>query len=144
MLAYPASEAEIKSLLLRRAGLTVDEVSKGKSDPSFENLMNVLSDIHRGKEVLYGSYLETHGSEPENFCLVSHFCDMKRKYVRAENIVKIKSEGGDVGLIELLDTYSDLAVYAVMGVQMIIHLQQRKLKQELQERKIRTDDNDII
>ena len=120
------SEQQITQLLVQRAGLTPADVEMGKPDFQFESILRGLVDIHRGKEVLYGNYMETHGSEPENFCLVQHFCDTKRKYVRAENFVKLKSDGKDLDLMQLLDTYSDLAVYAAMGIQLTLHLIERK------------------
>lgn len=123
--------SNVRQFLIERAGLTQETISKGSFDAEFETILGALIDIHRGKEVLYGNYIKTHGSEPETFSIVQHFCDMKRKYIRAENFVKIKSEKEfDIDLVELIDTYSDLAVYAAMGVQLLIHLKQRKTNDE--------------
>ena len=116
----------VRKLIIDRAGLSQAEVAAGKADPDFEAIVDALVDVHRGKEVLYGNYMETHGSEPENFCLIQHFCDTKRKYVRAENFVKLKADNKSVELVQLLDTYADMAVYSIMGVQMVMHLMNRK------------------
>lgn len=119
---------QLISVLVGRAGLTKQDVAMGKPDEVFENILEALVQIHRGKEVLYGNYMETHGSEPENFCLIQHFCDLKRKYVRAENFVKLKAEGKPLDLNQLVDTYSDLAVYAAMGIQLTYHLMDERKK----------------
>ena len=121
---------ELQKLLIERAGLSQELIDKGTPDEIFEGILDALKSIHTGKGVLYGSYLETHGSEPANFCLIQHFCDTKRKYVRAENFVKQRADGVEHDINELLDTYSDLAIYAIMGIQLINHLQQRRQSNE--------------
>lgn len=118
-------QESIRKLIVERAGLTQKDIEQGKPDQVFETIVAALVDVHRGKEVLYGNYMETHGSEPENFCIIQHFCDTKRKYVRSENFVKLKADNKDVELVQLLDTYADMAVYSIMGVQLIMHLMTR-------------------
>lgn len=112
-------------LLLQRAGITDELLEVGEVDQLFEKILEALGAIHRGKEALYGNYLETHGDEPTNFALVQHFCDLKRKFVRAENFVKKRLDGQNISLVEMLDTYSDMAVYGAMGVQLCLHLMTR-------------------
>lgn len=117
---------DMRAKLLERAGLTEEMVSRGKVDYAFEEILEAMREIHRGKEVLYGNYMETHGDEGETFSLIQHFCDTKRKYVRAENFVKQQADGGNISLDELLDTYCDLAVYSIIGVQLIFHLLEKR------------------
>lgn len=112
--------------LIKRAGLTIDMVEKGKRDHYFEEILDGLEMVHRGKEVLYGRYLEIHGSDPQMFALMEHFADLKRKYVRAEHFMKHSMEGVEIDILELYDTYTDMAVYAAMGVQLIEHLMERE------------------
>lgn len=115
--------------LVKRSGLTDEEIAKGKPDLNFERILKGLCDIHRGKEALYGNYLETHGKDPDAFFLTQHFCDLKRKYVRAENFIKQfdpKDKDG-IQLEQLIDTYSDMAVYAVMGIQAVFHIINRRV-----------------
>lgn len=116
---------DIKQMLLSRSGLTEQLINAGKPDEAFSRICSALEDIHKGKEVLYGEYLITHGSDPTLFALIEHFCDIKRKYVRAEHFVKGVSAGVQFDLHELLDTYCDTAVYAIMGIQLVLHLKQR-------------------
>lgn len=116
--------------LVNRAGLDAAMVEMGREDFEFNLITLAMRKIHRGKEVLYGNYLHTHGNDPEKFALMEHFCDVKRKYVRAESFLKATMEGRDIPLDELLDTYADMAVYAVMGIQMILHLERRGIKHE--------------
>lgn len=112
-----------RELLLKRAGLTPAMVQRGKTDEFFTVVMDALSDIYKGKQVLYGNYLETHGGDPTQFALMEHFSDIKRKYVRAQAFMKEYFNGShDMPLDELLDTYSDLAVYGAIGVQLVLHL----------------------
>ena len=118
-------EHEIKDYLLKRAGLTKEDSLSGPLDSTFDEIAFALCDVRQGKEKLYGNYIENNGGEPEVFCLVQHFCDIKRKFVRAENITKLKSEGKEVDLEHLIDTYADLAVYSMIGIQLIMHLMER-------------------
>lgn len=120
----------VQFLLLKRAGLSEADVAAGRTDNLFNDIADILKDIHKGKEVLYGDYLITHGSDSDKLFLLQHFCDLKRKYVRYENYSKRVLENKDVDIYELLDTLSDLAVYSIMGLQMVDEL----LKRE-QERK---------
>lgn len=115
-------EIDPRAILLNRAGITPELLEAGEVDQQFEFILEALGTIHRGKEALYGNYLETHGDEPTNFALVQHFCDLKRKYVRAETFVKKRLDGQHISLEEMLDTYADLAVYGAMGVQLVLHL----------------------
>lgn len=112
---------DIRELLFARAGLKPRMTELGEEDKMFNAIAETLIAIHRGKEVLYGNYLETHGKEPPQFFLTQHFCDVKRKYVRAENFIRRYVQDKDsIPLEELLDTYSDIAVYAIMGIQAIV------------------------
>ena len=111
--------------MVSRAGLTHELVDKGSDDNEFHQILQGMKLIRKGKEVLYGNYIETHGSDPTNFALMEHFADLKRKYVRAEHFMKLTMSGGDIDINELFDTYSDMAVYAAMGIQLIEHLIER-------------------
>ena len=42
-------------ILLRRSGLSSDDIAKGSRDSDFEAIQKTLADIHQGKEVLYGN-----------------------------------------------------------------------------------------
>lgn len=116
---------EFINLLISRAGLSKEMIEKGRDDLRFINVMQAMEQIHKGKEVLYGNYLETHGRDPELFALMEHFADLKRKYIRAETFIKKRADGDDIPLLELLDTYMDMSVYAAMGVDLIRHLMER-------------------
>lgn len=108
-----------------RAGLTSHTIGLGSDDPGFTDILGGMSYVHQGKEVLYGKYLETHGSDPEMFALMEHFADIKRKFVRAEQFMKKRMDGKDISIDELFDTYSDLAIYGALGVQLVQHLIER-------------------
>lgn len=116
---------DIIATMVNRAGLTVDISVRSKNDRTFDAIISGLKRIHDGKEVLYGNYIETHGKDPELFALMEHFADLKRKYIRAEHIMKRLAKGEIINKMELFDTYSDMAVYAVMGIQLLIHLEER-------------------
>lgn len=122
---------EMLNTLIERAGLTNDIMAKAKINSDFEAITDVLKDIHAGKSVLYGDYMKTHGADSENWGIIQHFLDLKRKYVRAENFVDRKVNGEDIELEEMLDTYSDMAVYSIMGVQIIFkYIKERDEKDE--------------
>lgn len=87
--------------------------------------------IHAAKAVHYGDYIKTHGDETPQLFAVQHFCDIKRKYVRAKTFVERMTRGEQVDFTDLLDTYSDLAVYAIMGLQMAFHCRE-KMQPELE------------
>jgi hypothetical protein len=116
----------MKNYLLERAGLAQEIVDRGQTDQDFNEILDALREIHKGKQVLYGNYLTTHGSDPLKFCLMEHYCDIKRKFVRAENFLKKVMDGQDIPMPELLDTYSDIAVYGALGVQLLFHLMERE------------------
>ena len=115
----------IIALMRDMAGVTSTLAQAGPPNEDFVAILEGMKDIHRAKTVLYGDYLKTHGSDPQLFALMEHFADIKRKYVRAENFMKLVMSGKDMSTDELFDTYSDLAVYAAMGVQLLIHLGER-------------------
>jgi hypothetical protein len=112
-----AGHEALHDVLLKRAGLTADLIARGKSDPEFSAILSALEAIHRGKEVLYGNYLETHGASPT--ALVEHYADVKRKWVRVQNFVAKRLNGEKLDYHELMDTFSDMAVYSIMGIQLL-------------------------
>ena len=116
----------MRDYLISRAGLSKEMVALGKGDQQFSEILAALEAIHKGKQALYGNYLETHGADPLKFCLMEHYGDIKRKFVRSENFMKKLMDGKDIPLSELLDTYSDIAVYGALGVQLILHLMERQ------------------
>lgn len=116
-------EKEIINALVARASLTDAIVAKGKSDPDFDSILQGLSAIHKGKEVGYGSYKKANESVPVDFRIIFHYADMRRKFIRLENLaMQATKKDGGVDFFDLLDTYSDLAVYAAMGLQMIFDI----------------------
>ncbi len=114
-----SSNNDICTKLIERSGLSVEIIAAGEHDPEFADIVGALNDIHQGKQVLYGDYVKTHGSESPSFTLLQHFCDLKRKYVRAEHFIKLQLNNDAPPIEELLDTYADMAVYSVMGIQAI-------------------------
>lgn len=112
--------------LIERAGLTQDLINMGSADEGFKDIVQAMLAIHKGKEVLYGNYMETHGSDPKYFALMEHYADVKRKFVRADNYLKKALAGADIDIMELLDTYCDIAVYGAIGVQLVLHLKERE------------------
>ena len=117
-----------KKILLARAGITPELIAAGAEDVPFDQIMDALMDIHKGKSALYGNYMETHGAkdDPELFCLMEHYCDIRREWLRAENFIKKSAAGEDIALEELLDTFSDMAVYSALGIQLVFKLMARK------------------
>ena len=111
---------KLREQLIAMASITADDISAGEADIVFDEILVTLRDIHRGKGVLYGDYIKTHGSAKLTMAAIQHFCDIKRKFVRAENIVNDLSEIRDETRIRaLLDTYCDMAVYAIMGIHLV-------------------------
>jgi len=111
--------------LIQRAGLTEAILQISKKNPKFKEILETMEIIYNGKQVLYGDYLETHGSDPTNLAIAEHYCDIKRKYVRADSAVKKILSGENIDIDELTDTYLDLAVYGAIGVMLIDHLKER-------------------
>ena len=83
--------------------------------------------IHWQKYTLARAYcmgtMKTRSQEPENFALLSLFFDVKRKYVRFENMAKMIASGEKLSHDEIIDTLSDLAVYGVMGLMLMDYLE---------------------
>ena len=117
---------EIVDKLVTRAGLDIETIMKGKPDQIFDTIMAAASAIHQGKEVLYGDYLKTHGSDPVNFSLMAHYADIKRKFVRIEHFVKARLDGSTIPLHEHLDSMMDICVYSAIGVQLILHYMEKE------------------
>ena len=115
----------ISDRMLERSGLTMEFIQTGLDDSNFRSILEGMQLIYKGKSVLYGNYIETHGSNPTPFALMEHFADLKRKYIRAEHFMKRTLSGEKIDILELLDTYSDMAVYAAIGVQLIFHLEEK-------------------
>lgn len=105
--------------LEQRAGVHEDAQEASTEEcAEFNSLADTLCRIHAVKAIHYGDYLKTHGDETKELFATQHFCDIKRKYVRAKTFIERMTRGETVDFHDLLDTYSDLAVYAVMGLQM--------------------------
>ena len=113
---------QVVRLTMERAGLTNEVIELATPDNRFDNIVEALRAVHQGKGVLYGNYIETHGTGPELWCLMGHYMDLKRKGIRAEQFMQKRCAGDVVPIEELLDTYADMAVYAMLGIQLIIHL----------------------
>lgn len=118
--------------LMRRASV-VPEAPEAETDEQqqFRALANALVSIHGAKAVHYGDYLKTHGDESVQLFAVQHFCDIKRKYVRAKTFIERMTRGEKIDFTDLLDTYSDLAVYAIMGLQMAFHCRDKSAYPEI-------------
>jgi hypothetical protein len=120
---------KVESKLLTLAGIKLEK-GPHEIDIRFFSVMLALGEIHSAKSKLYGDYMETHGSEPELMALTQHFCDIKRKFVRAENYIRLRNEGDKIPLDDLLDTYADLAVYGIMGLELIFHILERDYSED--------------
>ena len=113
----------IKELIIKRSELLPKDIADGKDDLLFDEILRAMRDVHRGKENIYGNYLETHDDEEIATRLLQHFFDVKRKYIRASNFLAKNPMNLDkIDCTQLLDTYMDLAIYSVMGVQLLLHL----------------------
>lgn len=110
---------DIVETLVHQADLSREVLDCATNDHEFLKVLHGLEQIHNGKGVLYGNYLETHGQGNELLCLTEHFCDMKRKYIRADHYIKQRFNDNNLPLTELLKSYSDLAVYAMLGLQLV-------------------------
>jgi len=122
------------SLILSKSGVTDSspQVSHSEEHHQYAVFSDVLVKIHGAKAVQYGDYLKTHGDETSQLFAMQHFCDIKRKYVRAKVFMERMARGEDVNFEDLLDTYSDLAVYAIMGLQMAFHCMEKTEQPEVQ------------
>lgn len=109
--------------LLKLSGLSSEILSKSEKSAEFIAIQDTLAKIHAGKGVLYGDYVKTRSQEPKNFALLSLFFDIKRKYVRFENMAKMIASGEKLSHDEIIDTLSDLAVYGVMGLMLMDYLE---------------------
>lgn len=125
--------------IIARSGLSEELFEMDvKPDFDFREILRALQKIHKGKSILYGNYMETHGDENDKLSIIQHYCDIKRKWVRIDNFVKALLEDNEaIPLEELLDTYSDMAVYSALGIQLVSHLMDRKDAKAESMRKIR-------
>lgn len=112
--------------LLTRASIHPDAVgAETMETKEFKELVDALQRIYAVKATHYGSYIATHGQDSPQLFATEHFCDIKRKYVRAKTFIERMTRGEVVDFTDLLDTYSDLAVYAIMGLQMAFHCREK-------------------
>lgn len=119
----------IRDNLIKFSGMSTEEInqaSKVKQDQDFEMIIETLKEIHRAKGVLYGNYIETHGCDPELLALTEHYADVKRKFVRADNYMKQRHNGKDLSPTLLIDTYMDMAVYSILGIQLAMEKAERR------------------
>lgn len=114
------------SELLTRASVS-DSSPQASTDEQhqFRMFADAMTQIHGAKAIHYGDYIKTHGSDTPQIFATEHYCDIKRKYVRAKTFVERMTRGEAVDFTDLLDTYSDLAVYAIMGLQMAFHCREK-------------------
>ena len=96
------------------------EKMNGK-DTNFDLVLSTVRKIHYGKGLIYGEYSKNIGEIencPHDERMYSSFMDLKRKFNRILPIIKnMKADELNIKQTEqLLDTYIDLSVYALMGV----------------------------
>ena len=118
----------VHEILLERSGLSERDVMEGKIDITFELIATMLTKIHQGKSVLYGDYIKTHADDNYKLGFTQHYCDIKRKWVRYDNFIRLLSDDKYPDRLELVDTLADMAVYAIIGLQLIDHYNEPEIR----------------
>ena len=115
----------IQSLLLNLASINELDVECGIENPEFKEIQEALYKINRGKSRYYGDYIQNIlKDEPtQMMVIIQLFLETKRKWTRLNNLVKeiSKNSSPEPKQIEsLLDTLSDLGVYSVMNIHLLV------------------------
>jgi hypothetical protein len=95
------------------------------TDTPFFKLLEMINDIKFAKEHEYGDYVANQmATSSSRLSIFGHFVNIRRKFMRAEHIVE-KIVDREATPDALIDTYVDMAVYALLGVQLAYELKQR-------------------
>lgn len=114
------SELNIREVLLKRAGIEMHNHQPNLIiESDLLHIVEALLDIHRIKGQVYGDYVRNKFQEGKDTALFAHFIDIQRKFMRAKNINIMLMKGQHHDRDDLFDTYSDLAVYSILGILLI-------------------------
>lgn len=89
-------------------------------DEDFELLLLTVLNIQGAKRNQYGDYIEAR-EKSEDIAIFENFVDIKRKYVRLSIAVT-----KEYSFKDLCEGYLDLAVYGLLGLQLLFHIQERR------------------
>jgi hypothetical protein len=89
-------------------------------DDDFEDLVAKILLIQAAKRHQYGDYIEARDESPY-IALFENFTDLKRKYVRLDVAIK-----RDYSFKDLAEGYLDLAIYGLLGLQLLFHIEENK------------------
>lgn len=106
---------KLRSLLLERAGVSMDRLPFELPESKFKDILKVLEEIQHVKAQQYGDYIKQQKDVTARLALFDHFVNIRRKFKRAEHTIE-RIVDREANPDDLLDTYSDLAVYAVLGI----------------------------
>lgn len=125
---------DVEELIYKHSGLPdslLNDDSRIEPQGKMGQILGALYHVHRGKGVLYGNFINNKKNSPELLAIIEHYCDIKRKWVRINNIIHKLSNFGPQNPVEeisesdlklaLFETYTDLAVYSAMGLELIHH-----------------------
>ena len=111
-------------LIEKLSGVEQLEFDLKDVNPEFVAIVEKLISVHAGKSLLYGDYIDNR-DEKDSVAIFEHYNDIKRKFIRVENFYTRTVIGEQVDIKELIDTYTDLAVYSILGLQLIFHIMEK-------------------
>lgn len=109
---------ELRELIRKKAGLSASAPFVDNFSSPFGRVMLALADVKQAKELEYGDYVAKQKLvKPLRMAMFDHFVNIRRKFVRAEHIVN-RIVDRETGTDDLIDTYADMAVYCILGIQL--------------------------
>lgn len=124
----PSPRGGIKDRLLRLAGI-VDGDKKVDISRDLAEVFEAAILIHEFKGAQYGDYVESRKSIESRVLRVAIFYgEMRRKWVRLENIISMMCEDPDWDerMYDLaLETLVDLGVYAFMNIELLTNIESK-------------------
>lgn len=93
--------------------------------PEFSQIAMTITHIYNGKSELYGNHLKRLDKD-DFMAMMESYNEIKRKYSRIDNWVRTTiNNGSDFEPCDLVESYSDLAAYSIMGLLTIFELMER-------------------
>jgi hypothetical protein len=115
--------------LCRLASLSPNDCALGTISDEFRDIAGAYVSIATGKQTHYGDYVGNLANDPEQLQIIQLYCEVKRKWVRFDNMIKrIASGDKSVKHDELIVVMADLGVYSILAIQLFL-AQERARKQ---------------
>jgi len=122
---FETSGYELAVRLCQVAGVSRDDIVHGnKNRKNFLMAVVAAVAINRGKSRFYGDYVKGIADDSDFMQRFNIYFDLRRKWFRYNNLMCAGADGVSISDDVLFEALMDLAVYALMGVDVVASLRE--------------------